>query len=229
MIKYNVLIVEDEPKIAEFHVDLLNHSQAFSPIGVASSIKEARSMFAILKPDLIILDNYLPDGTGIDFMKYIASNDSPQNVIFITAANDIATVNKAVRLGCFDYLLKPISYSRLEDSLQRFANYMSTLKSTDLLSQRYVDAILNYQSKSNVRIEDLPKGIDAITLDKVKDVFIKPEITHTSESLASAAHLSKTTARRYLEYCAIAGFLDAEIRYGNIGRPERLYRKKVSA
>ncbi len=58
----DVLIVEDESNIAEFHSYYLQQTQRFRPIGIAKSIAEARSMIRILKPKLILLDNFLPDG-----------------------------------------------------------------------------------------------------------------------------------------------------------------------
>lgn len=228
MIIYDVLIVEDEINIAEFHSQLLRESPNFNPVGVASSIKEAKSMLAIFKPDLVILDNYLPDGKGIDLMKTMLTGETSPNVIFVTAASDMETVKKAIRAGAFDYLLKPISFARLSDSLERFLKYMGTVKSTDSINQRYVDLMLNYQSKRNDTLEHLPKGIDQLTVDKIKSLFVDEKVSHTAESLVDAAEISKTTARRYLEYCAISGFLEAKINHGKRGRPERVYSKKIN-
>lgn len=227
MIIYDVLIVEDESNIAEFHSQLLRDSPNFNPIGIAGNIKEAKSMLAIFKPDLVILDNYLPDGKGIDLMKMMLSTENPPNVIFVTAASDMETVKRAIRAGAFDYLLKPISYTRLSDSLGRFLKYMSTVRSTDSINQRYVDLMLNYQSKLNEDLNNLPKGIDQLTVDKIKSLFVEDNISHTAESLVDATEISKTTARRYLEYCVISGFLEAKINHGKRGRPERIYSKKL--
>ncbi|WP_375749922.1 response regulator [Vibrio sp. HN007] len=228
MIVYDVLIIEDESNIAEFHSQLLLDSPNFNPVGVAGSVKEAKSMLTIFKPDLVILDNYLPDGKGIDLMKVMTASENPPNVIFVTAASDMETVQKAIRMGAFDYLLKPISYARLSDSLERFLKYMSTVKSTDSINQRFVDIMMNYQSKNNGALETLPKGIDQLTVDKIKSLFIDESVQHTAESLVEAAEISKTTARRYLEYCAISGFLKADINHGKRGRPERIYSKKIN-
>jgi two-component system response regulator CitB len=226
MKKFNVVIVEDEPYIAQFHSQYLKETSRFNPIGIAHSIREAKSMISIMKPDLIILDNYLPDGKGIDLMQELATKDNPPNVIFVTAASDMHTVRKAIRTGAFDYQLKPISYDRLQDSLDRFLKYMGTMESTDSMSQKYVDQMFNYQAKPEHTIDTLPKGIDQLTLDKVKEVFSDPCVSHTADSILIEVGISKTTARRYLEFCALSGFLKAEIHHGKIGRPERRYSKK---
>lgn len=224
---YDVLIVEDERNIADFHTEFLRQAPRFNAVGRAVNIKEAKSMITLMKPDLVVLDNYLPDGKGIDLMKELNAKETPPNVIFVTAASDMNTVRDAIRAGAFDYLLKPISYGRLEDSLNRYLRYMSTLTSMDSVSQKYVDQMLNYQASTENICDDLPKGIDPFTLNKIKDVFCDEQVVHTADSILVEAEISKTTARRYLEFCVLSGFLQAEICHGKIGRPERHYRKKV--
>lgn len=225
---FNVLIVEDEPNIAEFHSEFIRQAPKFNAVGIAKNIREANSMIAIMKPDLVILDNYLPDGKGIELMKELSAKENPPNIIFVTAASDMDTVRKAIRAGAFDYLLKPISYDRLEDSLGRYSRYMSTLASTDSVSQKYVDQMLNYQSNPEEKFANLPKGIDQLTLDRIREIFSDVSTFHTADTLVVAAEVSKTTARRYLEYCTLSGFLKAELVHGKIGRPERRYRKKIN-
>jgi len=221
----DVLIVEDESNIAEFHSYYLQQTQRFRPIGIAKSITEAKSMIRILKPKLILLDNFLPDGKGIDLLKDLTSAKPAPDVIFITAASDMETVREAVRCGVFDYLLKPISYDRLKDSLERYLKYSSSLLASDSVNQRHVDELFNFQSKAK-QYEHLPKGIDELTLDKIKEAFEAPDIVHTAESLGKEIGISKTTARRYLEFSTSSGLLEAEIQHGKVGRPERIYHKK---
>lgn len=222
---FDVLIVEDEANIAEFHSYYLQQTKRFRPIGIAKGLVEARKMAQLLKPKLILLDNYLPDGKGIDLLKEITSVKGAPDVIFITAANDMDTVREAVRCGVFDYLLKPISYDRLKDSLDRYLKYTSSLQASDNVSQRHVDELFNFQSKS-VQLETLPKGIDELTLEKVRIAFEEPEALYTAESLGKKIGISKTTARRYLEFSTANGFLNAIIQHGKVGRPERCYQKK---
>ncbi|MDH5923206.1 response regulator [Vibrio splendidus] len=222
---FDVLIVEDEPNIAEFHSYYLKQTKRFRPIGIANNLAEARKMTQILRPKLILLDNYLPDGNGIELLKEITSSKYSPDVIFITAANDIDTVREGMRCGTFDYLLKPISYDRLNDSLDRYLKYTSSLLASDNVNQRHVDELLNFQSK-NKQLELYPKGIDELTLEKVKFAFEDSDTIFTAESLGKVIGISKTTARRYLEFSTANGFLDAFIQHGKVGRPERVYKKK---
>jgi two-component system response regulator CitB len=224
MQNYEILIVEDDIRIAELHAQFVRDLPRFVSSGIAGNLKEARRMIKVLKPDLIILDNFLPDGLGIQLMKELFLQDNEPDVILITAANDVETVREAVRCGAFDYLIKPVSYDRLQDTLNRYLRYRGSLNASDDVSQRHIDAMFNLQAKENA-FRDLPKGIEEITLDKVKAVFSSPEIIHTAESLGQEVGISKTTARRYLEHCVSLTYLQAELMHGRVGRPERAYRR----
>ena len=75
--------------------------------------------------------------------------------------------------------------------------------------------------------EELPTGIDIITLEKILALFTEPDVQYTAESIAETIKLSRTTARRYLEYCLAKDKIEAEIEYGKVGRPQRIYRAKL--
>ncbi len=71
----------------------------------------------------MLLDNYLPDGKGVTLMTDPALATSQCSVIFITAASDMETCSQAIRNGAFDYILKPVSWKRLSQSLERFIQF----------------------------------------------------------------------------------------------------------
>ncbi|TXZ75088.1 response regulator, partial [Vibrio mimicus] len=148
-----------------------------------------------------------------------------------TAASDMETVREAVRCGVFDYLLKPIAYDRVQNSLERYLKYISSLRANDSVNQRHVDELFNFQAKTE-QLDGLPKGIDELTLIKIQEIYHhEPKAAYTAELLGQAIGISKTTARRYLEYCDLeycvsSGFLEACIQHGRVGRPERLYQKR---
>ncbi|MCO6524644.1 MAG: response regulator, partial [Candidatus Schmidhempelia sp.] len=101
-----VLIVEDEPILAELHADFIQRDPYMKALAIASTLADAKLLVDKLKPDLILLDNYLPDGEGIDLFEHIVSHQLNSYVIFITAASDIETCSRAIRYGAFDYLIK---------------------------------------------------------------------------------------------------------------------------
>ncbi|WP_375752009.1 response regulator [Vibrio sp. HN007] len=223
----DVLIVEDEVAIAELHAEFLRQTVRFNPIGIASNLAMAKTMLRIQKPQLVLLDNYLPDGLGVELLREMVSDKKLSNtsVILITAASEMDTVKQALQCGCFDYLLKPVSYDRLRDSLNRYLKYYSAINAYDNCSQRHVDDLFNIQAREK-NSQTLPKGIEELTLEKIKTMFTtESDAKYTAERLGSEIGISKTTARRYLEYCAASGFLLAKNEHGKVGRPERVYLK----
>lgn len=223
----DVLIVEDDARIAQMHSQILRQTNRFNPIGIAETLQMARTMVKVHKPNLIILDNYLPDGTGIDlFREIIADKISHKiDVVLITASDEIDTVKAAMKLGCFDYLLKPVSYERLQETLNRYLTLNNAMKAYENLEQRQIDELFNIQLRDKNQ-QLLPKGIESITLEKIKRVFSQNiGIKFTVDRLVQETGISKTTARRYLEYCSANGLLTAENEYGKVGRPERVYVK----
>ncbi|WP_370634049.1 MULTISPECIES: response regulator [unclassified Gilliamella] len=220
-----VLIVEDEPILAELNAEFIQRDTKVQVIGIASNLQEAKIMVEKLKPTLILLDNYLPDGKGIDLFEYIINNNLDSYVIFITAASDMDTCSKAIRFGAFDYLIKPVSYQRLKHSLERFELFLYRQSLQKHVNQRRIDELFNLQTKDFVDVNRHSKGIEEITLQKVKDLFLKTDKALTVDDIVANAQISKTTARRYLEYCVQTKLLTVELNHGKIGRPERLYKR----
>ncbi|WP_315709256.1 response regulator [Brenneria uluponensis] len=223
----NIMIVEDEAELAEIFSDFIKENARFCVSGIASSLSEAKKMLRIYKPNLILLDNFLPDGQGLELIKYLITEKSHARVIFITSDNDMKTISEAIRLGVFDYLIKPIHHQRLQQTLERYKRYLGALRSQDQANQQHVDALFKIQSKEMMESGDmLPKGLDICTLQKVRELFERRDQEHTTETLAKILGSSRTTARRYLEYGVKENLLEAEIIYGRVGRPERIYRTK---
>ncbi len=197
----------------------------FEVTGIATSLEQAVQMVTVLRPDLLLLDVYLPDGTGVDLLKQLRSEGMQQDAILITAAREAATLQEALHSGVFDYILKPVIYSRLEQSLQRYLEFRHRLDSSNELQQSEVDKLLSSQQNAETRAEVLPKGIDQITLQKLRKCLDTTGKSFNADEIGQLNGMSRTTARRYLEFLTTTGELHCDLDYGSVGRPQRLYRK----
>lgn len=225
MTPIRLLIVEDDRKIAEIQRRFVERLEAVELCGVAHSLADARDLIDVLTPDLILLDVYFPDGTGLDLLRELRARDSSSDVILITAAKEVDTLRTALRSGVFDYILKPLVFERLQEAIDRYREHLDKLSGLHLVAQKEVDALLprvtgDAPAQTTAR---LPKGIDGLTLDKIRDV-VGSGGEWSAEDVGTAMGASRTTARRYLEYLVGTGELQAEVRYGSVGRPERRYR-----
>lgn len=219
----NILVVEDETPLAEMHAEFIKQNGGCRQIWLAGTLAQARMMTERFKPDLILLDNFLPDGQGIELLRELTLQGFGGGIVFITAASDMETVAEALRYGVFDYLIKPLAYDRLAQTLLRFSQRREALKDKARVNQRRIDEMFNTYARGGDQTA-LPTGIDELTLMKILALFENPETRHTAESVAKEIGLSRTTARRYLEFFAANDRLIAEIIYGKVGRPQRTYR-----
>lgn len=227
MAPIRLLIVEDDRQIAEIQkrfIDRLDHVQL---CGIAHSLADARDLIDVMNPELILLDVYFPDGNGLELLRELRAADSSVDVILITAAKEVDTLRRALHVGVFDYILKPLVFERLQEAIQRYREHQEKLATLNQLAQNEVDALLPRSTGDGSPAQDtrLPKGIDALTLGKVREL-IAAGGDWSAEEMGASLGASRTTARRYLEYLVGTGELSAEVTYGSVGRPERRYRLK---
>ncbi|EON91515.1 hypothetical protein MARLIPOL_13754 [Marinobacter lipolyticus SM19] len=225
MTTIRVLIVEDDRKIAEIQRRFVERLNDVELCGIAHSLEDARDLIDVMAPHLILLDIYFPDGNGLELLRELRAKDSGSDVILITAAKEVETLRSALRGGVFDYILKPLVFERLEEAVSRYRDHLRHLSGLVQVAQKEVDALLPRSSGEDpqpTRDERLPKGIDSITLDKIREVLSSGQ-HWSAEELGNAIGASRTTARRYLEFLVGKGELRAEVTYGSVGRPERRY------
>ncbi|MCI4188328.1 response regulator, partial [Dickeya dianthicola] len=133
---FDILIVEDERKLANIHAEFIEKNFALRVVGTASTLNEAKRMLQQYKPRLMLLDNYLPDGEGVQLLESELMRSINCSVIFITAASDMNTCAQAIRCGAFDYIIKPVSYPRLRSSLERFIQFVKTQHTYKVVDQQ---------------------------------------------------------------------------------------------
>ncbi|MFF2287699.1 response regulator [Peribacillus butanolivorans] len=227
-----VLIVEDDLRIAEIQKLFIEKIEGFQTIGIASSYVEAKSFIEIMQPDLLLLDMYFPDMNGLDILKEIKQQSKQMDVIMITATKEIEKVQEAIKIGIFDYIIKPVVFERFKQSLLRYQEYYIKLselgKGNFPVTQQQVDKLLRKEVNDKEREQtSLPKGIDRMTLEKVMVVLGNASPGLTAEIVAKEIGVSRTTARRYLEHLMSEEKIEADLTYGTVGRPERVYAIKI--
>jgi len=112
----SVLIVDDEPLAIRRLEILLKAMPGVRQAGSASSCREAIHAIAALRPDIVLLDIRLRDGTGFDILDRLPPDAAPA-VIFTTAFDHFAI--RAFAVSAVDYVLKPIEAARLEEAIAR--------------------------------------------------------------------------------------------------------------
>ncbi len=217
-----VLVVEDDPAVAGINREFTERLEGFEVIGVAGSATAAVESVQRLRPDLVLLDIYMPDGDGVQVLKEIRARNGDVDVIPVTAAKDAATVKELMRNGAVSYLIKPFKFERFAAALQAYRRWRASLEGDSNLSQAEVDRLRRMLTTPHQ--DDLPKGLDQLTLKRVTELLERRREFLTAEEVAEQVGTSRVTARRYLEYLTEVGQAEVKLSYGAVGRPVRRYQ-----
>ncbi len=222
-VEIHVLIAEDDPMVAEIYRKFLTSIKGFCVAGQAPDGKTALKMLRERPVDLVILDIFMPELNGIETLKTIRARGEGVDVIVISAAQEIETVNDVIRAGAFDYIVKPFVFERFRSALESYRVFFERIKKgSRKCTQEDVDDLYRLRRKPSDC--DLPKGLNALTLTKVKKLLEGEDRPVSAESAAKSIGVSRVTARRYLEFLAAQGEAVVERSYGDVGRPVNTYR-----
>ncbi|MCD7034284.1 response regulator [Metabacillus sp. GX 13764] len=219
----NVLIAEDDFRVASVHEKFLENIKGISIAGKTVNALDTLKFLKSHPVDLLILDIYLPDDLGTDLLSKIRERFSCVDVIIVTASTDKNFLLRALQYGVFNYLIKPVSLEKFTEVIENYQNKRSLIEKHDELNQTMIDHYFGHQTSSIETQTIVPKGIDQITLEKVAAIVIKHTQGISAEEAGKEIGVSRTTARRYLEYLISIGNCYAELVYGIVGRPERRY------
>lgn len=217
------LVVDDDAMTASIHRSYVERVPGFEVVGEAHSGRQALERVQSVRPDLLLLDIYLPDLSGLDVLRALREPGRPHvDVIAVTAAKDVATLRTAIHGGVIHYLVKPFFFDTLRERLEGYAALHGRLERLREPDQHDIDYLFSLL-RSHGR-HGLPKGISGPTLETVVEVLQRSEDELTAAALGEATGISRGTARRYLEYLALIGAVELSLRYGTTGRPEHRYR-----
>ena len=220
-----VLVVDDDFRVASLHAAMVERMQGFAVVGLAHTASRAMEQAHALRPDLILLDVYLPDGSGLEVARALLAEPGAPDVIVISAARDADSVRAALRLGTVHYLIKPFGLKELS---QRLADYREMRRRTAALprsaEQTEVDALFARRPPTApARREPEPANV---TLRNILGAVVAHDGGVSASDVAREVGVSRATAQRYLAQLESRGEVERTLRYGSTGRPENRYRAR---
>ncbi len=219
-----VLIVDDHPSFRSSARALLA-AEGFSVVGEAEDGEGGLRRARELRPDLVLLDVYLPDMTGLEVLRRLRSGGSPVDVIVISAARDVESIRTALHGGVLHYLVKPFDRRTFETRLRDYAALHSELAEMGEAAQPDVDRMFGMsRGEAQPLPAQTPKGIAPETLELVRRTLdaAGPDGLSASEC-SERTGLARVSARRYLEQLVAQQEAEVRQRYGTAGRPERRF------
>lgn len=223
--KLRVVIVEDDITVAQINHEFVSSHARFTVVGEAHTGGQAVALIEKLKPDVVLLDFYLPDFSGLEVLSRIDAELARHiEVIAVTAARDLESVREARAKGVRHYLVKPFMASALFARLDEVFAQNDAVRRTSrgqLLDQRSVDVIM---ASVGGRSTPVPKGLSGATLQRVHLALQQTGTDVSAAELAQSIGMSRVAARRYLEHLVDLGRATLTPRYGGAGRPENRYK-----
>src|SRR6516162_3677704 len=119
-----VLVVDDDFRVANLHAEVVNTLPGFTVSATVNTLAAAQKADA---GDLALVDVYLPDGSGIDFVR-----EQHGDSMILTAATEAATIRSALAAGALSYLVKPFAPTELAARLAGYARYRKILARASL-------------------------------------------------------------------------------------------------
>lgn len=213
---YDVMIVEDDPMVAELNRRYVEIVNDFRVCAIAHSGSEALQMLDRMPVSLVLLDIFMPGMNGLEFFNKVRFKEKGVDVIVITAASDKHTIMSALRLGAVDYIIKPFEFSRLNEAMDKYLELVHGIQEQETLNQE----ILDKARRRDPAPQRIPKGIERNTLQHVWEQ-IRPlgQKAFSTGEIALKTGISRVSMRKYLEFLQSIYVLDVEVVYGKVGRP----------
>lgn len=219
-----ILLIEDDPMVQEVNRSFIERVPGFKVCAVASNGRVGLDKTKTLRPDLILLDTFMPEQNGIETLQSIRNEGLNVDVIIVTAAQDKETIVKMKRLGAFDYIIKPFKFERLKRALIQYKAYRVELSGEGLVEQDELDQLHVLPAFASPKsLEELPKGLNQQTLQQIIQFLAKQSSPLSAEETAEGIGIARVTARRYLDYLQKNDQVKLIVEYGSIGRPINRY------
>ncbi|MBW2621380.1 MAG: sigma-54-dependent Fis family transcriptional regulator [Deltaproteobacteria bacterium] len=185
MISYTIHIVDDEPSIREGMALVLEADYTVDTFDTAESAIEAVKKNP---PDLILLDIGLPGMDGIEALEKIKDMASEVVVIMITAYEDIQSVISAMKLGAYDYVVKPIHMDGLQVTIKNALQSVTLKKEVQILQEKYLEENTAFFIGESNAIQTTMEFIGVVAQSPDTPILIIGDTGTGKELIASAIH-----------------------------------------
>lgn len=211
-----VLVVEDDFRVANMHAGIIDALPGFTVAGIVNTLAAARKADPV---DLALVDVYLPDGSGIDFVRELRCDS-----LVLSAATEADTIRAAMAAGALSYLVKPFAPTELAARLSGYARYRRII-AEGTLGQSDVDSALD-ALRPRIAPQVSPAATPSPTKDLVLQALARAGAPMSAAEVAVEIGVSRATAQRYLAGLATSDEVRVGLRYGTTGRPEQEFTAK---
>ena len=224
-----ILLVEDDPMVREVNRQFIERIEGYEIVGTASNGVIGFEKIKELQPDVVLMDIFMPEQDGVETLRQIRGEMMGVDVISVTAANDMPTIQNILHLGVYDYIMKPFTFERMKQTLENYRHFKLQTEGAEDMTQQELDVLIRKGAVENAPASqlamelELPKGFNRSTLDKVMAYLRQCENGASADEVAVAIGVARVTARRYLDFMEKRRLIQVDVQYGGVGRPVNQY------
>lgn len=199
--KIRTVLVEDEPDAME-HLEMLltQYCENVAIVGKYGDVKSSLSNISSIKPDLVIMDIRLPDGTAFDILNQL--REISFNIIFTTAYSEYAI--KAFKISAIDYLLKPIDIDEMVQAIKKAEQILQK----ETIELRIQTLLENVSQKNDNEKQIVLNANNVLHIMKLSEIIFCQSINRFTHFFLTDGReiISNTRISEYEEMLSASGF-----------------------
>ncbi|HHV12115.1 MAG TPA: response regulator [Clostridiales bacterium] len=185
-----LLLVDDEKITIQGMLDGIRwEACGVSQVVTAFSTEQAQEVLLGNKADLLLCDIEMPGGSGIELLRWIRNRNDDIPCAFLTCHADFLYAKEAVRLGCVDYLLKPLAYSEIEELITKMVRQIHLQRDKQRITQ-YGEQWIKEKAEEGILLQGKQLNGKEIIDDTISYILRHLSEDITVSSLAGRVHLS---------------------------------------
>jgi DNA-binding NarL/FixJ family response regulator len=186
-----ILIVEDHLLFQESLGRTLDAQADMTVVGGAASVQEAMEKARKFKPDVVLMDYTLPDGTGVDAARMILAEQPTTKIVFLTIHEDDEKIFETIRQGAQGFLLKNVSSSELLDYLRNLEQGILAI------NPEMTKRIINEFAQTPPR-EDLTAEAASKLTPRQREILKELKTGATNRQIAARLFISEQTVKNHV-------------------------------
>jgi two-component system, NarL family, response regulator LiaR len=186
-----IIIVDDHVLFREGIASIFRTEPDFEICGLAGSVEEAIELARSTKPEIILMDFTLTDGTGVDATREILAGQPECKIIFLTMSEEDADLLAAIRAGAKGYLLKDMRPSKLAAALRSVYNGESAISRSMTLR------LMEELAHTNTVEKQVKSNLDPLTT-RERDVLRKVTAGKSNQEISAELYISENTVKYHI-------------------------------
>jgi len=186
-----ILIVDDHNLFREGLAAIIRQEADIEVVGLVGTVQEALDAVGALKPDIVLMDFSLPDGTGADATKKISQEHPDCKVVFMTMSDREEDLFAAIRSGAVGYLMKNMAPSKLVAALR------SVQQGESALSRSMTLRLMEELSRTKEPEQSGDPALGKLTR-REKDILVELAADKSNQEIAQQLYISENTVKYHV-------------------------------